>query len=532
MGETPVEKPVEPLAQPRKAFETGSLGDLGPFGQETALPDWMQGLGTPSENEKPAESPVEMAPEPAAVENSLFESLPAASVESPSQTPPVEPAPQPVVQDQNLDEILALDLPDWLSGFTPTKSELETESPEQAGEANLQPADLPSWVQAMRPVESVMAGAGAEGEEDQDLVNTGPLAGLRSVLPSQGGTAGTHKPKSYSIKLQVTETQQSQAALLEYLLNSEKTPQVAPRQKETLILRPLRWVIAGVLFLVVLISALFSTLTGTVLFPPPNPATAANEIVAFNQTVEALPAGATVLVVVDYQPGFAGEMEPASGAVLRRLMEKDARLAFISTTPMGVLLSERLINQADQARTGAAPYALKEQYVNLGYLPGGAGSIKVFAEQPQQTIGQDWDVGNLWETQALAGAKRDGRAALANFSAILVLTDNPDTGRLWIEQTNEALGEIPVPRLLVVSAQAEPLMLPYYVSKQVQGMLAGLEGGANYEALLSNPGPAHTQWNAFGAALLTTILLMLGGGAWSLIADRQAKRPRPEQDEA
>ena len=42
---------------------------------------------------------------------------------------------------------------------------------------------------------------------------------------------------------------------------------------------------------------------------------------------------------------------------------------------------------------------------------------------------------------------------LSNFAALIVATDNPDTGRLWIEQAQPALGSKPM--LMVVSSQAE-----------------------------------------------------------------------------
>ena len=65
-----------------------------------------------------------------------------------------------------------MEMPDWLSGFTPSEQEPVKATQEQPGPSteNISPADLPSWVQAMRPIESVMSGAQSD-DEDQTVEN-------------------------------------------------------------------------------------------------------------------------------------------------------------------------------------------------------------------------------------------------------------------------------------------------------------------------------------------------------------------------
>jgi hypothetical protein len=305
------------------------------------------------------------------------------------------------------------------------------------------------------------------------------------------------------------------------------------------IVRPLRWIIAAVLFLVILAPALLSALAGIQIFPSPGVPAGESGFVAFQETIQNLPAEATVLVVVDYQPGFAGEMEPAAGPVITQLMEKNIHLALISTSPMGSYLGERLIDNANRGQGSRPPYQPQDQYVNLGYLPGGAGSIKIFAEQPQKTVGLDvgldGSIRNLWTTTtALQGLSKslEEPVRLSDFAAIVVMTDNPDTGRLWIEQTADAFPKRIKPLLMVVSAQAEPLLRPYVVSGQVKGLLAGLEDGTRYENNLGHPGQARLEWDSFSAAILVTELFMIGGAIWSLVANQRSKRSRAEQDEA
>jgi ABC-type spermidine/putrescine transport system permease subunit I len=79
--------------------------------------------------------------------------------------------------------------------------------------------------------------------------------------------------------------------------------------------------------------------------------------------------------------------------------------------------------------------------------------------------------------------------------------------------------------IMVLSAQAEPLVRPYYeaTSQQVQGMVVGLASGAAYEALLGREGSAAAYWNSFSVGMLVALILILVGGAISFFAPRLAR---------
>lgn len=76
--------------------------------------------------------------------------------------------------------------------------------------------------------------------------------------------------------------------------------------------------------------------------------------------------------------------------------------------------------------------------------------------------------------------------------------------------------------IMLLSAQAEPLILPFYEggSQQLQGLVAGLSGGASYEQFINRPGPGRQYWDSFSLASITAVLLILLGGIINLISDR------------
>ncbi len=214
--------------------------DKTPVASET--PDWLLSL-------KSAE------PEP---------STPTVDLKAPAFTPQETSQPSastPAFAEDNstanadVDAIFAsMQIPDWLMG---TESKSTDQSSSEASpplteqtEGAIAPAELPSWVQAMRPVKFALPFSPASSG-DSSMEAGGPLAGLQNVLPAGPGFGPTSKPKSYSIKLNVTSEHQTQAALLEQILAAETVP--VPMKAASVIMsqRVLRWTITALMILLV-----------------------------------------------------------------------------------------------------------------------------------------------------------------------------------------------------------------------------------------------------------------------------------------
>ena len=116
--------------------------------------------------------------------------------------------------------------------------------------------------------------------------------------------------------------------------------------------------------------------------------------------------------------------------------------------------------------------------------------------------------------------------SLSQFAALILITDNADSARAWIEQTASARGAIPF--VVISSAQAAPMIQPYYASQQVNGLVSGLYGGALFEQNnAGRPGTARAYWDAYSIGMLLAMVLIVGGGLLNLalgISDRTAAR--------
>jgi hypothetical protein len=371
----------------------------------------------------------------------------------------------------------------------------------------------------MRPVGAVISDAGEGTTTDQYMEDTGPLAGLRGVLPAVSGVGPSSVPKAYSIKLQASAEQQSGASMLEQMLAAEINPKPIITQPIMLSQRLLRWVIALVL-LVVVAGSIF---TGTRINPTPLGVSPETKVFLEDFVQGSLPADAPVLVIFDYDPALAGELESAAAPLIDyMILQKAPRLSLLSSTPTGPGLAEQFMRLENTQ--ASIYYQAGLRFINLGYLPGGAAGVLAFAENPVATKPVSIDGGNPWETPVLQGVSR-----LSDFAAMILLTNDVETARIWIEQTETARGDTHF--IVISSAQSGPLIQPYLQSGQVDVMLTGLDGGAPIEQFnAGRPGLARRYWDAYGFGLLAALAMVAFGSLWSLVSGLRERRR--EQGEA
>jgi len=494
------EEPIPPAPTFQKVSFPASDPVPSPAEQSPEAPDWLASLGS-------------VPPAPAEPAPPIFaaQTFSAPEEASPQESPEAPAFSQDALSGSDVDSLFAsMQIPDWLSSAVPeTPKSAQSDLPPAAQSADLSPAELPSWVQAMRPVESGVPGAAS----DPTLETRGPLAGLHGVLPVMP-MGPTSKPKSHSIKLDASQEQQAHAQLLEQILASEAAP--APIKSTTAVRsqRLLRWGLAGLLFTAVFVPLL----AGTQIFALP--LTAGPEIGSALQMIQAVPPAAPVLVIYDVDPSLSGELEAVAAPLLdQMILLRQPRLTFLSSSPTGAALAEHLISQTLSGHN----YQRGFNYQNLGFLPGGLAGVLAFAGDPPAALPLAPDLTLPWGTPPLLGVTR-----LSDFAAILIVTDSAETARVWIEQTGTYRGASPL--MVIASAQAGPLIMPYYASGQVGGLVSGLNGGALVEQANSGrPGLVRRYWDAYSLGLLLAAGLITVGGLWNLMLGLGARgRTRAE----
>lgn len=410
------------------------------------------------------------------------------------------------------------ELPDWLGGISDEEKITPEAEPSLAAKQELTPASLPDWLEAFAPVESIeKPGVKIPFIEPTDKEErAGPLAGLYSVLPAEPDIAKPRKPAEKIDTVDVTEKQRHQISVFESLLASEGLPTITGEKPIIASQNVFRMII----FLALCVAAIVAMVLGIQLAVAPNPPI---EILDTINVVNTISNGAPVLLAVDYQPAYSGEMEAGLSVLLERLMGNNVNLAMVSTNPSGPAQIERLLNRVNNERN--FQYTPKEKYVTLGYIPGGSTGLSGFATQPRRIFNQGADGKSIWGTTWLNNINK-----ISDFSLVVVATDDSDTARAWVEQVQPLLENKPL--IMVVSAQAEPMIRPYYENtpKQVNGMVVGLTGSVAFEQIINRPGAAAKYWSPYNVVVIIAIIMIGLGSVYMIVVTLRKHRPMNSQE--
>jgi hypothetical protein len=418
---------------------------------------------------------------------------------------------------QDVDAMFDIDIPDVSQdGEGVERSESVSADLNAAGDESLSPVDLPSWVQDMRPVDSAIAGTSTVDYDDQETESEGPLAGFSGVIPS-APIGSSLRPKAFSMKLQVTDEQQAGAALIEQIIASESAAHAAAPRADVASQWMLRWILSAVFVVVLsLVIGIGSQSFGIV---------APGRVSQLSDLIGAIPEGSPVLLVVDYEPAVAGELAAAAGPVLDQLaLSRHSTFTFLSMSPNGSAMAEHLMlstNISSPVDVGGLGYQSGVQYFNAGFLPGGSTGVLGFINDP---VSIKPDVLSLANVNSFSG-----------FEAVILMTDNADSGRVWVEQLEIAKQTRPEiaskPLVVVSSAQAGPMLEPYVSSGQVNVLVNGLSDAAKYEFVnQSRPGIARAYWDSFGVGLMIAVLSIVLGSVWNIFMGIRERRIEAEQE--
>ncbi len=388
-------------------------------------------------------------------------------------------------------------LPDWL--LEDEAGNFGSSAETQAGETpNLEIGQMPGWLHAMRPLEAAAPDLAAPIDENR-IEPTGPLAGYQGLLPGEGVVTQYTRPPVYSGNTQVTDKQRIYATLFETLIADETRVGAAADEKSSTLQLVLRMSVGLILIGALLIALIINPGVA------PSPNLVPPEAVVFYETVQTLTAAATpprILVGLDYEPALSGELSTIANTVIQDWMTGNSGLAFVSLNLSGPALSQELVNLAGAS---VPTYLTAERVINLGYLPGGATALAALAVDPSRAAPASVDGIPAWNSLLL-----QGMVSLSDFDAIVLLTDNTENTRAWIEQVKPAVEETPL--LVVSSAQAAPALMPYVQSGQITGMISGFTGGAAYEQLTqAQNGTVRGYWDAYQGGMLLIAAFMLVG---------------------
>ncbi len=407
-------------------------------------------------------------------------------------------------------------MPDWLTPAAGAAAITTSASPftepiegtsANANNADLARGSLPSWLQAMRPINLNAPTIDLAPDYEE---TAGPLAGMRSVLPAESAITVAGKPGAVVTRFVVSDAEAQQAELFRSIVSEETQEATISSKRKPRFNYPFdRLVVALVLLIVVLAPYMLGDIVPA-LFAPPSSLPAAGE--ALYQAIEELPVDQPVLIAFEYEPAYTGELNPGVEAVMAHLLRRGVPVAVTSTSPAGWGVAQETLNRM-AAQASLAPEDANKKYIYLSYIPGGASGLQQFAlKLPAEAIARGYN----------------------NFSLIIVATSTAESAQGWLEQVQPTVAGIKL--AAIASAAAEPMLYPYYQSdqKQLVGLVSGLSGGWLYGVKLGKAMPPG-QWNAYAYGLnVAGAILSLGAvaGVVMLLRNRRPVQPSAARTKA
>jgi hypothetical protein len=221
--------------------------------------------------------------------------------------------------------------------------------------------------------------------------------------------------------------------------------------------------------------------------------------------IDAVPAGKTILISVDFDPSSMPELYPMLTAVMRHAFAKDLKVLLCGLWVTGAGL-------ADKAVTEIPPEFGKkygEDVIFLGWKAGVDAVILGMGENIKNVYPVDYYGKSLDSLPMMNTVKQ-----LRDIPIMVAISAGTPGYQDWLLYAQSRYGMRVGAGLTAVSAADA---YPFLQSGQLTGMLAGMKGGAEYEVLVQKAGyskaymPAVAAMDSQSLAHIVIMLLVIVG---------------------
>lgn len=228
------------------------------------------------------------------------------------------------------------------------------------------------------------------------------------------------------------------------------------------------------------------------------------EVSAVYDDLKQLQPGSTVLVSFDYDPPSAPELQPMAVTFIKYCMAHDLKIVVMGLWPQGPQQANMAIDSV-LADSSIAKKNLKYgiDYVNLGFQTGNEFVIQRMGTSFRSMFPADFR-GTPYAQLPLV-------ANISNFSNIdysFNLSAGYPGTKEWVQVAVSRYGLKLAAGNTAVQA---PMIYPYYRAKQLRGLLGGMNGAAEFEALTHYEGQATLFMNSQSFAHMVVIAFIIIG---------------------
>ena len=230
-------------------------------------------------------------------------------------------------------------------------------------------------------------------------------------------------------------------------------------------------------------------------------------------TVEKLKAGDKALVSFEYGPSTKPEIHPMSVGILRHLFEKDVKVYVTCLWPDGQFMALEALEQVAEDQYGKV---YGEDYVLLGFRPGNEAVIKGIVSNLGKVYTVDAYGNFLSDIPMMEGVNQ-----VADFDFLFSASAGYPGTIEWVQYAADPVGI--TMSTGTTSIQVNEVM-PYVQSGQVQGILGGMPGAAEYESLIGQAGIGTSGMDAQSVAHIVIVAFIIFGNISFFIERKRSRK--------
>ena len=238
------------------------------------------------------------------------------------------------------------------------------------------------------------------------------------------------------------------------------------------------------------------------------------EVRAVYDYIEGLPEGSGFQLSLDFDPASKPEVYPQAVALLRHAFNKNLRVIGMTLWLPGTGMAVQVISQMDRE----AGKVSGKDYVFLGWSPGSSAVIITMGQDLYKAFPSDYYNQSTKDLAVLNGVK-----TLRDVSYVISLTAGTSGVESWyLYGKDKYKFELAGGCTGVIA----PGLYPLLRSGQINGLIGGLRGAAEYEVPIGLPGRAVAGMDAQSATHLAIIVLVIICNVLYLMSRR--RKPRRE----
>ncbi len=254
------------------------------------------------------------------------------------------------------------------------------------------------------------------------------------------------------------------------------------------------------------------------LYPIGLPIRISPEVKQVHDYIESLPPGSVFLLSLDFDPASKPELYPMAVALLNHAFNRDLRVVGMTLWVTGTGMAEKVVSGV------ANQYGKRRgvDYTFLGYSPGGSNVIINMGQDLTAAFPTDHYGERTADLPVLRGVR-----SLRQVNYVVSLAAGTPGVESWYVYGKEKYGfELGGG----VTAVIAPGLYPFLDTGQINGLIGGLRGAAEYETMIGMKGKAVAGMDAQSATHFIIIVLILLCNLFYLLAPRSAARPGSPQE--